>query len=52
MGVSTVLKREMNSNFIKLSSNVIIRKENFGGILFNKDTGDVIEVDREAFKDG
>lgn len=38
-----------NSNFIRLSGKVIIRKENFGGILFNKDTGDVIEVDREAF---
>jgi len=43
------LKREMNFNFLKLSNRAVLRKENFGGILFNKDTGDVIEVDREAF---
>ena len=47
--VHTVLERELGSNFITLSSKVIIRKENFGGILFNKETGDIIEVDREAF---
>ena len=39
----------MSFNFIKLSDEVIMRKENFGGILFNKDTGDITEVDREAF---
>lgn len=39
----------MKSNIIKLSSRVRIRKEYFGGILFNMDTGDIIEVDREAF---
>ncbi|NSW89532.1 MAG: hypothetical protein HPY74_02420 [Firmicutes bacterium] len=39
----------MKSNLLKLSNRVIIRKEYFGGILFNRDTGDVIEVDREAF---
>jgi len=39
----------MISNLIKLSSRVVVRKEQFGGILFNMDTGDVIEVDREAF---
>lgn len=39
----------MKSKFIKLSDKVKIRKEHFGGILFNKDTGDVIEIDREAF---
>ncbi len=39
----------MKSNLLKLSNRVILRKEHFGGILFNKDTGDVIEVDREAF---
>lgn len=39
----------MKSNLIKLSDKIIIRKEHFGGILFNMDTGDVIEVDREAF---
>lgn len=40
----------MRSNLIKLSSRVKIRKEYFGGILFNTNTGDVVEVDREAFK--
>ncbi len=40
----------MKSNLIKLSSRVKIRKEYFGGILFNTNTGDVVEVDREAFK--
>lgn len=39
----------MKSNLIKLSSRIRIRKEHFGGILFNMDTGDVIEIDREAF---
>lgn len=39
----------MKSNFIKLSDKVKIRKEHFGGIVFKRDTGDVIEVDREAF---
>lgn len=39
----------MKSDLIKLSNKVMIRKEFFGGILFNRDTGDVIEVDREAF---
>ena len=34
---------------IRLSDRVKIRKEYFGGILFDTDTGDVIEVDREAF---
>ncbi len=33
----------------QLSSSVVIRKEHFGGILFNKSTGDLIEVDKEAF---
>jgi len=39
----------MAANLIKLSDRVKTRKEYFGGILFNIDTGDVIEVDREAF---
>ncbi|PHJ37716.1 hypothetical protein P378_14625 [Desulforamulus profundi] len=39
----------MKSNFIKLSDKVKIRKEYFGGVLFNMDTGDVIDIDREAF---
>lgn len=39
----------MKSVIIRLADSVIIRKENFGGILFNIDTGDVIEVDRKAF---
>jgi radical SAM protein with 4Fe4S-binding SPASM domain len=40
----------MTANPIKLSDRVKTRKEYFGGILFNMDTGDVIEVDREAYK--
>ncbi len=39
----------MKPSIIKLSSRTRIRKEYFGGILFNMDTGDVVEVDREAF---
>jgi hypothetical protein len=43
------IRKHMKSNFIKLSDKVKIRKEYFGGVLFNMDTGDVIDVDREAF---
>ena len=39
----------MKAKFIKLSDKVKIRKEHFGGILFNTDTGDVIEIDRGSF---
>ncbi len=39
----------VKSKFIKLSDRVKIRKEYFGGVLFNMDTGDIIDVDREAF---
>lgn len=39
----------MKQDVIRLSNKLVIRKEYFGGILFNRDTGDVIEVDREAF---
>lgn len=39
----------MNLPNLKLSNNVKIRKEYFGGIIFNMSTGDVIEVDRGAF---
>lgn len=45
---------EIDSNnieyyIVKLSDKIKIRKEHFGGIIFNMVTGDVIEVDREAF---
>lgn len=39
----------MKSNHIKLSDDVKIRKEHFGGILFDTKTGDIVDVDREAF---
>ncbi len=39
----------MAANLVKLSDKAKIRKEYFGGILFNMDTGDVVEIDREAF---
>lgn len=32
-----------------LDSKVILRREYFGGLVFNKDTGNTIDVDREAF---
>jgi radical SAM protein with 4Fe4S-binding SPASM domain len=37
------------TDLLKLSNRIMLRKEHFGGILFNRDTGDLIEVDREAF---
>ena len=35
---------------IKLSGQVKIRHEYFGGIIFHSGTGDIVEVDREAFQ--
>jgi len=32
-----------------LNNKVILRREYFGGLVFNKDTGNTIDVDREAF---
>lgn len=32
-----------------LHNNVILRKEYFGGLVFSRDTGNTIDVDREAF---
>ena len=32
---------------IRVSDRVKIRKEYFGGMIFNSDTGDIIEVDKE-----
>lgn len=41
---------DAKSSYISLSSNSRIRKEHFGGIIFNKNTGTIIEVDREAYR--
>ena len=35
---------------VKLSEEVKLREEYFGGIVFHKNTGDILEVDREAYK--
>ena len=32
-----------------LNNNVVLRKEYFGGLVFNKDTGNTLDVDRETF---
>ena len=32
-----------------LNNNVVLRKEHFGGIVFNKNMGDTFDVDRETF---
>ena len=32
-----------------LNNNVVLRKEYFGGLVFNKNTGDTLDVDRETF---
>ena len=32
-----------------LNNNVMLRKEYFGGLVFNKNTGDTLDVDRETF---
>jgi radical SAM protein with 4Fe4S-binding SPASM domain len=36
--------------FIRLSNCIRLREEFFGGIVFNRDTGDIVEVDREAYE--
>lgn len=37
------------SSYVSFSDGVRIRKECFGGIVFDKDTGTIIDVDREAY---
>ena len=34
----------------KLSADVVVRVESFGGVLFHSRTGATIELDREAFE--
>jgi len=34
---------------VRLAEHVMLREEHFGGIAFNANTGDILEVDREAF---
>jgi radical SAM protein with 4Fe4S-binding SPASM domain len=34
---------------IRLADHVMLREERFGGLVFNANTGDILEVDREAF---
>ena len=34
---------------VRLASHVMLREEHFGGIVLNTNTGDILEVDREAF---
>lgn len=41
--------RNVKSPYISLSDSVRMRKEYFGGILFNTRTGTMMDVDREAF---
>ncbi|MHB1405946.1 MAG: radical SAM protein [Desulfitobacteriaceae bacterium] len=41
--------RDVKSPYISLSDSVRIRKEYFGGILFNTGTGTMMDVDREAY---
>lgn len=35
---------------VRLSGQIKLREEHFGGIVFHKDTGDTLEVDREAYQ--
>ncbi len=42
-------KKCMKFNVVRLSPKVKVRQEHFGGLIFNMDTGDVIDIDREAF---
>lgn len=36
--------------FVRVSDNVRMRQEHFGGILFNRESGIMLEIDREAFR--
>ena len=40
----------MERELFALSPDVRLRKENFGGLVFNKRTGDTLDVDREGFR--
>lgn len=39
----------MKMRLVRIADGVILRREYFGGILFHRYRGDVIEIDREAF---
>jgi radical SAM protein with 4Fe4S-binding SPASM domain len=39
----------LKKGFVRLSNKVRLRPEYFGGIVFNSETGDTVEVDHEAF---
>jgi hypothetical protein len=41
--------KELQTATIRLSNQVVLRKEHFGGLLFNRETGALFEVDQEAF---
>jgi len=40
----------LKEGVVRVSGQVKLREEYFGGIVFHKDTGDTIEVDREAYE--
>ncbi|MGM0411590.1 MAG: hypothetical protein ACQEQF_12620, partial [Bacillota bacterium] len=37
------------TKYYSLNDNIVLRKEYFGGIIFNKNTGTIIDLDQEAF---
>jgi len=42
--------RTWKESIVRLSAHVKLREEYFGGIVFHKNTGDTVEVDREAYE--
>ncbi|MDW7658371.1 MAG: radical SAM protein [Bacillota bacterium] len=44
-----MLIQDLSAKTIRLSRQAVVRKEHFGGLIFNRDTGDIFEVDREAY---
>ncbi len=48
-GIDLMRIEDLQTTVIRLSKRAVIRKEHFGGLLFNRDNGDIFEVDREAF---